>query len=287
MQCLLTWVSVSLYPALPAPRLDCRRTRVSANFDPPSMPCPHADSLLADEEAKEAKLRQERENRVNAMEMKVEAAKYNEERAQNEEQVLSHHRALVVDVQTQREKPVIAKEDLARNNKTNARELRQEIQQMEAQVRHQPSVSPSAHAFRMPAAWYPPLSWVMCCASLTYLRVLCPRPLTQAKEERRQEEARRADLIKQIRALELVPRKRESRLDPTYTPQLGLLEEMSLAELRERMLIMEEQRQEDEEQKRAKIKVTKHEKDADLATRAERLAGMRERAAAEVEEAGP
>jgi len=44
---------------------------------------------------------------------------------------------------------------------------------------------------------------------------------------------------------------------------------------------MEEQRQEDEEQKRAKIKVTKHEKDADLATRAERLAGMRERAASE------
>jgi len=103
----------------------------------------------------------------------------------------------------------------------------------------------------------------------------------QALAERRQEEARRADLIKQIRALELVPRKRESRLDPTYTPQLGLLEEMSLAELRERLLIVEERRQEDEEHKRSKIKMGKQERDADLASRAQRLAEMRERAAGE------
>jgi hypothetical protein len=97
----------------------------------------------------------------------------------------------------------------------------------------------------------------------------------------RQEEARRADLIKQIRALELVPRKREARLDPTYTPQLGLLEEMSLAELRERLLIVEEQQLEDEEARRTKIKLEKDEKQTDLAQRAGRLAEMRERAAVE------
>ena len=43
-------------------------------------------------------------------------------------------------------------------------------------------------------------------------------------------------------------RKRAVALDPTYTPQLGLLEEMSLAELRERLLIVEEQREEEEAQ---------------------------------------
>lgn len=103
----------------------------------------------------------------------------------------------------------------------------------------------------------------------------------QAAAERRREEAKRADLIKQIRALELVPRKRETRLDPTYTPQLGLLEEMSLAELRERLHIVEEQREEDEQVKRSKIIASKQERETDLAHRVKRLAEMRERAATE------
>lgn len=191
--------------------------------------------ILADEEAKEARIRKEHENRELAMSMKVAAARADGERQQAEEQRQAEHRALVADVQSQRDRPMIARRDVERKNKTGARELRQEIQQMEAQL----------------------------------------------QAERRAEDARRADLIKQIRALELVPRKRETRLDPTYTPQLGLLEEMSLAELRERLLIVEEQRSEEEEQKRAKIKTTKQERDVDLAQRAQRLTEMRERAALE------
>ena len=69
-----------------------------------------------------------------AIEMKQQAAIYDEQRAENEEHVVAHHRALVVDVQAQREKPVIAKDELLRRHKTVARELRQEMEQLEAQV---------------------------------------------------------------------------------------------------------------------------------------------------------
>ena len=193
------------------------------------------DAYLADEEAKEAKLRQEHENQQLAFQMKAEARKGETERKQAEAARQSAARTLVVDVQAQREKPQQAKEDLRRTNRQTARELRREIEQAEA----------------------------------------------HAAAERRKEQARRADLIKQIRALELVPRKRETQLDPTYTPQIGLLEEMSLAELRERLTIVEEQRVEEESEKRSKILTAKQEREADLANRVKRLAGMRERAAAE------
>ena len=193
------------------------------------------EAILADEEAKEARIRQEVHNRENAMVMRQEAAEGERERTSAEQARLRESRAVVLNVQEQRAGPIQAKEELARHNKTAARELRQEIEKAEA----------------------------------------------RRQEEARKEEARRADLIKQIRALELVPRKRETRLDPTYTPQIGLLEEMSLAELRERLLIVEEQRSEEEEAKRAKITIEKQEKEADLAQRVKRLGGMRERAATE------
>jgi len=192
-------------------------------------------TLLADENAKEAQLRQVQENRALGMQMKADAKAAEEVRQAAEERLQARHKAVVAEVQGQRDRPAIAKEGVSRKNKADARELRMEIEQMEA----------------------------------------------ARQVERRAEEARRADLIKQIRALEMVPRKRETKLDPTYTPALGLLEEMSLAELRERLLIVEEQQQEDEENRRAKIKIDKNEKEADLAQRAGRLASMRERAASE------
>lgn len=192
-------------------------------------------TILADEQAKEARIRQENENRVVAMALKAEAANALEEKAGKEEERQAQQRALVMDVQAQREKPVQAKYELAKQHRKQARELREEISRSEA----------------------------------------------AAAAERRGDDARRADLIKQIRALELVPRKRETRLDPTYTPQLGLFEEMSLAELRERLLIVEEQQKEDEEQKRASIITSKQEREAKLAQRVERLSEMRGRAATE------
>lgn len=61
------------------------------------------------------------------------------------------------------------------------------------------------------------------------------RELERKKLEEEAIEAKRKELIKQIRELEKQPRKRTKGFDPTETMGYGLLEEMSLAELRERM----------------------------------------------------
>ena len=79
-----------------------------------------------------------------------------------------------------------------------------------------------------------------------------------------------------------MPRKRVKALDPTYTPQIGLLEEMSLAELRERLRMNEEAEAEKEKLKRASIVTAKQEREADLARRVSNLSAMREMSVAQV-----
>jgi len=99
-------------------------------------------------------------------------------------------------------------------------------------------------------------------------------------EERRAEEIRRADLIRQIRALELVPKKRVVALDPTYVPNnVGVLEQMSLAELRERLVIVEDERKAEEEKRRRAIVSAKRDKEEDLKGRVVRLSAIRDLAA--------
>ena len=63
--------------------------------------------------------------------------------------------------------------------------------------------------------------------------------ITEALERKREEDAlelaRKEELIRQIRELEKIPIVRTTGFDPTETAGHGLLEEMSLAELRERL----------------------------------------------------
>merc|ERR1712232_1132708 len=59
------------------------------------------------------------------------------------------------------------------------------------------------------------------------------------KREDELEMEKRKDLIKQIRALEKVPVEKFKAFDPAEPPCRGLMEEMSLAELRERLQILE------------------------------------------------
>ncbi|KRX04389.1 hypothetical protein PPERSA_05650 [Pseudocohnilembus persalinus] len=62
------------------------------------------------------------------------------------------------------------------------------------------------------------------------------------KQEQEKEKAKRDELIRQIKELERQPRKRTSGYDPTETMGYGLLEEMSMVQLRERLEEVKEQR---------------------------------------------
>eukprot|EP01052_Picozoa_sp_SAG31_P038661 SAG31_NODE_5210_length_2674_cov_1.231845_1_plen_790_part_10 len=89
------------------------------------------------------------------------------------------------------------------------------------------------------------------------------------------------DLIRQIKALENVPIERVTKYDPTYTPGHMLLEEMSLAELKERLAFNTRRDATLREEKRENILKERKEKEDDLARRADRLNRIRSQASAE------
>lgn len=93
------------------------------------------------------------------------------------------------------------------------------------------------------------------------------------------EQTQREELIRQIRALDRVRREHVASFDPTATAQLGLLDEMSLAELQERLRERKTQQVAWEEARRDDIGSDKQAKDAQLLATAQTLARLRSAAA--------
>lgn len=77
--------------------------------------------------------------------------------------------------------------------------------------------------------------------------------LKEAEELAAREMAERQRLIREIRALETVRPDRNATFNPVETSNQGLLCEMSFAELRQRLLMLESLRKEEEEARRAVI----------------------------------
>lgn len=86
---------------------------------------------------------------------------------------------------------------------------------------------------------------------------LLARALEQAEADMRQ----KAELIQQIKAMESVPIIRTKFLDTTEAGGQGLLAEMSLAELKERLSFMKIAEEEEEERKRKEILAAKQSKE--------------------------
>ncbi|KAM5340863.1 cilia- and flagella-associated protein 99 isoform 1-T3 [Glossophaga mutica] len=98
-------------------------------------------------------------------------------------------------------------------------------------------------------------------------RALLQRSAEEAKEEQR----RRWELISQLRALESQPTRQGKLVDLTQTPGHGLEGEMSIVELRERLALLKEAQQREEEEKRDQIIQGKRAKSQELQNALEQI----------------
>jgi hypothetical protein len=89
-----------------------------------------------------------------------------------------------------------------------------------------------------------------------------------AKEEKKIYDQRRDDLIRQIRELEKMPIRRQHGFDPTETPGYGLLEEMSLVELKERLALQKKMLLDELNSKKEENKLKMQERADDLINKA-------------------
>lgn len=101
--------------------------------------------------------------------------------------------------------------------------------------------------------------------------------VSKAKAEKAIEDQKRKDIILQIRELEKIPIKRTKGFDPSETPGYGLLEEMSIVELRERLEQNKQFVKEWEDSKREEIKIKNEDKIDILINKANIIAEERDK----------
>uniref|UniRef100_A0A8D2DBL8 Cilia and flagella associated protein 99 n=1 Tax=Sciurus vulgaris TaxID=55149 RepID=A0A8D2DBL8_SCIVU len=95
--------------------------------------------------------------------------------------------------------------------------------------------------------------------------------LQRNAEAAREEQRRRCELISQLRALETQPTRKGKLVDLTQIPGYGVEGEMSVVELRERLALLRETQQREEEEKRDQIIQGKRAKSQELLNTVERL----------------
>ena len=97
------------------------------------------------------------------------------------------------------------------------------------------------------------------------------------KMEKEIELKRRDDIIRQIRELEKLPLKRTTGFDPTETQGIGLLEEMSLVELKERLEIQKKMRLDFINSKKEENKLKQEERTENLMNKAKIISENRDK----------
>ena len=98
-----------------------------------------------------------------------------------------------------------------------------------------------------------------------------------SKQEQKILNERRDDLIRQIRELEKIPFKRISGFDPSETPGYGLLEEMSIIELKERLDIQKKMLEDEIKSKREENKLKLNEKTDEIIQKANFIMNHRDK----------
>lgn len=101
--------------------------------------------------------------------------------------------------------------------------------------------------------------------------------LQRKKVEDEIEMARKHELIMQIRELEKIPIVRTKGFDPTEAGGFGLLQEMSIAELRERLEFNKREREQDTENKRQQNLSAKDRANQDLISTATKIEDARQK----------
>ncbi|XP_042314367.1 cilia- and flagella-associated protein 99 [Sceloporus undulatus] len=100
--------------------------------------------------------------------------------------------------------------------------------------------------------------------------------LIQALKEEEEKIKKRCELIQQIRAIEYLPILKSKFVDLTQTPDHGVLGEMSIVELQERLALLKEAQKKTEEEKRDQIILEKHMKEQLLLGKLEQISTFRE-----------